>query len=105
MVHLRPAPTLHLLRQGAGVVVPALVVPVDRAGLVRQPGELTDVVGQLAKPRLALAQRLLARAQYRFELPTLRDLLGDDIDTCDRAVGISQGVPVRDPGPVGVLSV
>src|SRR5262249_49981001 len=59
MMHLLPAPALHLLERRARVVVPAPVVPVDPALLVRRPGELADVVGKLAEARLAVAQRLL----------------------------------------------
>src|SRR5262249_22579829 len=66
MLNLPAPPSLYLSEPLAGVVVPALVVPVDPTRLVREPGKLTDIVRKLAEARLALAQRL-------FRL----DLLGD----------------------------
>ena len=62
MVHLLPAPPLHLFERRAGVVVPALVVPVDPTRPVGGPGKLTDVVGKLAEARFALAQRCFSSA-------------------------------------------
>src|SRR5690242_913021 len=41
-----PAPALQLLRRGAGVVVRALVVPVDRSVGTRHPTQLRDRVGE-----------------------------------------------------------
>ena len=66
MVHLLPAPTLHLFETGAGIVVPTFVVPVYRAGRVGSPSELTNVVGKLTEYRFALAQCFLARGKYAF---------------------------------------
>ena len=60
VVDLLPAPALHLLEGGAGVVEPALVVPEDPAGGVGHPGELGDVVGQGAEASFALPPRLVA---------------------------------------------
>jgi hypothetical protein len=57
VMNFLPSPALHLFERCAGVVVPALVVPVDPTGLVGSPGELTDIIGQLAEARLAVAQR------------------------------------------------
>jgi len=55
VVHGLPAPALHLLETGSGVVVPALVVPKDGAVRGGDPGELGDQVGEVAEvllPRL-----------------------------------------------------
>src|SRR5262245_27752321 len=50
-----PAPTLHLFRGRSGVIVPAFVVPVDPAGMVRGPCKLADVIGKLAETTFACA--------------------------------------------------
>jgi len=56
MVDRAPTQRAHGLAGGAGVVVPALVVPVDAPGGVGHPGELAHVVGQGAELLFALAQ-------------------------------------------------
>src|SRR5690606_24343862 len=56
MMHRTPAQGAHGFQRGAGVVVPALVVPVDAARGVGHPGELAHVVGQGAELLLAGAQ-------------------------------------------------
>jgi hypothetical protein len=53
VMNFLPSPALHLFERGAGIVVPALVVPVDPARLVGSPGELTDVIGKFAKASFA----------------------------------------------------
>ena len=79
-VHMRgvvdggPAPPLHLLEGGAGVVVPALVVPEDPARGVSHPGELRDVVGEDAEAFFALSQRRLGAGAFDGGPGTLGDL-------------------------------
>src|SRR5262249_41683499 len=55
-----PAPTLHLFRGGAGVFIPALVVPVDPAVGSGCPAQLWNRIGERAELRLAPAQRLFS---------------------------------------------
>jgi hypothetical protein len=50
----RPAPLLRLIERQSREVEPALVVPVDVAGLVGHPSEGGDVVGQCAEAGFAL---------------------------------------------------
>jgi hypothetical protein len=58
MMELLPAPPLQLLERRARVFVAAFIEPVDPARWVGSPDELTDVVGQLPKARLAFAKRV-----------------------------------------------
>ena len=51
MVQLAPAVIGHLGRRGAGVVVPAPIVPDDGAVGLRDPGELRQRVGEIAEIR------------------------------------------------------
>jgi hypothetical protein len=55
MVNLLPVPTLHIFEGRSCVVVPTLVVPVNPTTGVGGPGELADVVGELAKAQFAFA--------------------------------------------------
>jgi len=59
-----PTPALHLFKSGSGVVVPALVVPVNPTGMVGRPCELADVIGKFAETRLTFAQRLLSAGEH-----------------------------------------
>ena len=52
-----PVPAFRLARLCAGEVVPALIVPVDRAAGVGHPGQLRDQVGEAAELLLVLAQQ------------------------------------------------
>ena len=54
VVHGLPAPACHLLGGRARVVMPTLVVPVDRAVRLSHPGKVGDVVGDEAIPGLFL---------------------------------------------------
>jgi hypothetical protein len=44
---------MHLVKGGAGVIVPALIVPGNRPPGIRDPGQLRDVVGH--RPELVFA--------------------------------------------------
>jgi hypothetical protein len=55
MVNFLPTPALHVFKSGAGIVVPAFVVPINPTLGVGGPGELADVVGELSKAHLAFA--------------------------------------------------
>ena len=97
MVKLLPAEAPHLLGRGAGVVVPALVVPVSPAvgSAVRRTGSCCR---ELAEPFLAFAQRS-AGGKDRFGTLAFGDFLGNDIDA-DGALRAFHGVPVGDPDVV-----
>jgi hypothetical protein len=64
VVHFLPAPALHLLERGAGVLVPALVVPEDPTAGVGHPGELGNAVCQRAKATLAFDDRFLCALPF-----------------------------------------
>ena len=97
MVHLLPAPTLHVFEGRSRVVMPTLIVPVNPALGIGGPGELADVVGELAKPQFAFAQGFVISSEYRFGALALGNLLGRDIDPDDFANWIAQRVPISDP--------
>ena len=86
VVNFAPTPPLHLFQSCAGVVVPALVVPIYPAGVVGRPGELADVVGKFAEAQLAFAQRLLAGRYYSFGALAFGDVLRNHIDPDDFSV-------------------
>ena len=46
IVYRLPAPAFHLFGSGSGVLIPALVVPVDPAIRVRRPAQLRDCIQQ-----------------------------------------------------------
>ena len=54
--HARPVRLQHRFGRHAGVVEPALVVPIDVAARIGRPGELRHVVGQGAEAFLAVLQ-------------------------------------------------
>ena len=85
--------------------MPALVVPVARAGRIGTPGELVHVVGEFAKARFALAQRLFAGDEHRLGALAFGYVLGDDIDADDVTFRALQRMPVRDPDVVGIAFV
>ncbi len=62
MVQNPPPEAQGVLGSYARVVIPSLVIPVDRAGPIRDPGELRDGVRHVAEPFLALPQLLLRPA-------------------------------------------
>jgi hypothetical protein len=51
-----PAPALHLLGRGAGIIVPALIVPEDRSVRPRAPAQGRDRIGQRAELPFAFPQ-------------------------------------------------
>ena len=83
MVDARPTPTFHVLRGRAGEVEPALVVPVNVAGALRHPGELTDVVRKFAKA-------FFARAELFFDALALADVDAGGDQMCDAAALVAQ---------------
>src|SRR5258705_9557454 len=91
MVDLLPAPALHLFKGRPGEVVPALVVPIDRAGFVCGPGELADVVGKLVEAELAFAQRCFTGIQHGLRTLAFGDVFGDDVDPDNGPVRTLQG--------------
>src|SRR4051794_14673424 len=64
MVHVRPAPALHLVERSTGVVVPALVEPEPRSGWIGHPRELRDVVRKRLKQRLTLAHGVFGGSSF-----------------------------------------
>lgn len=53
-----PAPAGHVCKLGSGVLVPAVVVPLDLSVWAGDPSKMGDGIGQLPQALLALAQRL-----------------------------------------------
>ncbi len=96
MVDFLPTPALRLLERRAGVIVPALVAPIGPALGVRRPGELTDVVGELAESGLAGDKRC-------FDLLTFGNFLGHHIDPEWLPVGVLEGMPAGDPDAMGAI--
>src|SRR5262249_48054554 len=74
MMHFLPSPPLHVLQVGSGIVVPALIVPKNPAGLVRHPGKLGDIIGKRAKAFFALFHMFASHNN-------LGDLISIDKDT------------------------
>ena len=80
-----PAPAFHLFEGGAGVLVPALVVPEDVAIGVGHPGELRDGVGEDAE--LFFAGFDFASGEHLGG-----DVDGVDEDAIDFVVGVASGL-------------
>ena len=57
-----PAPAFHLFGAGAGVFVPALVVPEDPTVAIGHPAKLGDRIGQAPEQPLAFAPGLFGPA-------------------------------------------
>ncbi len=75
-----PAPALHRLEGGAGVVVPALIVPDDRAVGLGDPGELGQRFGKIAiivRLQGALAHRARPRTGCEGRQSGIRGLRGE----------------------------
>jgi len=70
--------------------------------LVGGPGELADVVSELAKAHLAFAQRLVVGSEHRFSALALGYFLCDHVDPNNTSIGTLQRVPVCNPDVVGV---
>src|SRR5258708_2626946 len=58
-MHALPAPALHLFRGGAGVSIPAPVIPEDEAVGLGDPGELGHGIRHRAEALLACLPRFL----------------------------------------------
>ena len=55
MMSLLPAPALHLRESGSRIVKPSFVVPENGPLFIRDPGQLTDVIGQGSKGLFAFS--------------------------------------------------
>jgi hypothetical protein len=76
VVDCSPPPPLHLIEGGTGVVVPALVIPIDPTAWIGHPRELRDGVRERSEPFLLHANRIVGAM-------ALGDVLDDSYEEVD----------------------
>src|SRR5258707_11068719 len=85
----------------AGVFVPVIVEPVDRAACIGHPDQLRDGIRQRVELAFAGRERCLGAL-------ALGDLFSRDVDADDLAVTVAMRMPIGDPetlvGLIGALA-